>query len=158
MASAYHSKPVSNEIAEGASFVCKVCAFDLWLPIARLSTSWLGLYDDARFPGRSLVVLDEHVEHLTDLDHDLACAFLEDVRRSAQAIQRATNAQRINYAFLGNVEPHLHCHLFPRVAGGDPIPTRPPWEHPLRRTPLDSRAVERLRSTIRSALVPPPGL
>lgn len=123
---------------------CTVCGFELWTPVARLGVSTLGLYDDARFPGRCLLVYDEHVEDLVDLDEGAASAFVADVKKAALAIAQAVPVDRMNYAILGNVEPHLHMHLIPRVAAGDPVFGRPPWERhdPVR--PLDPETKESL--------------
>jgi diadenosine tetraphosphate (Ap4A) HIT family hydrolase len=36
--------------------------------------------------------------------------------RLGDAVLQATGALRMNYEILGNSEPELHCHLFPRYA------------------------------------------
>lgn len=73
---------------------CETCGFELWLPIAELSCSTLGLYDDARFPGRCLLVLHEHVEDLTTLPTAIAHHFLDDLRAAERAIRVVTGAGR----------------------------------------------------------------
>ena len=98
-----------------AEYTCDTCSFSVWRPIASLGVSYLGLYDDARFPGRAVLVLGRHAESLEQLGHDEANAFFSDLRLSGTAIRRALNADRINYALLGNIEPHLHWHLIPRT-------------------------------------------
>ena len=47
---------------------CGVCGFDLWLPVAvkGLKVTHLGMYSDARFPGRCLV-LNDHYEGMEDM-------------------------------------------------------------------------------------------
>jgi diadenosine tetraphosphate (Ap4A) HIT family hydrolase len=75
-----------------------------------------------------------------------------DVAKAGRAIRLATEAVRINYAALGNVERHVHYHLIPRVARGDPIPSRPPWEHPQSRTSLPAAEAERLSGAIKAAM------
>ena len=112
------------------SFECPQCHFALWLPLAELELSTLGLYDDARFPGRCILALNAHHDDLVDLDDHVTLSFMRDVRQAALAIKRATNAKRVNIAFLGNAVPHVHAHLIPRVPGGDPVPDRAPWAHP----------------------------
>lgn len=101
-----------------------------------MSVSSVGLYDDARFPGRCLVVLDEHYEHLSDVPDDVANEFFRDVRQVGRAILRVTVADRVNYAALGNAEPHVHFHVIPRTVAGDPVPEQAPWATPLPRAPL----------------------
>lgn len=115
---------------KGLTFLCPVCQFSLFHPLAELRASTLGLYDDARFPGRCILALSEHREDFTDLEDDLMYSFMRDVRIAARAIQRATQAKRVNVALLGNTVPHVHAHLVPRVAGGDPVPGSAPWSHP----------------------------
>ena len=43
-------------------------------------------------------------------------AYLLDMARLGDAVLQATGAARMNYEILGNSEPELHCHLFPRYA------------------------------------------
>ena len=117
----------------------------LWHPLVDLTVSTLGLYDDARYPGRCLLVLHEHVEDMTSMPNDLACALLGDARRAGFAIQQAVQADRINYAVLGNVVPHMHYHLVPRRWQIDPAPGLSPWQtsEPVRPLPsADRRVIE----------------
>lgn len=111
-------------------FSCAKCSFTLWSPIGRLSCSFLGLYDDARYPGRSLLAYEDHLEDFAELPPDRLIQFTHDMQIAAKAIARATGAARVNYAILGNAESHLHAHLIPRVPGGDPVPNKSPWSHP----------------------------
>lgn len=112
-----------------SAYRCEQCEFELWLPICRLACSTLGLYDDSRFPGRCILVLHEHIENLASLPKSLGYQFIDDIRLAEQALRAVTGAARVNWAVLGNVEPHLHVHLVPRV-GDEPFPDRSPWEHP----------------------------
>jgi len=102
------------------NYACKECGFNLWLPIGDkdncplLKTSYLGLYNDGRFPGRSLLVLDVHEEELALLSPLTLSEFMEDVQVAGRAIQKAVGALRMNYAILGNAVPHVHCHIIPR--------------------------------------------
>jgi len=131
---------------------CPECGFKLWLPIADLEVSSLGLYDDARFPGRCILVFHQHVEHFDELGVEDACAYTEDGRRVGRAIAQVVGASRINYAILGNTQPHLHMHLIPRQLE-EPKPSRTPWEHPGAPRPLApdqaSGIVEDLRRALR---------
>jgi diadenosine tetraphosphate (Ap4A) HIT family hydrolase len=111
-------------------FVCPVCSFELWLPLANLKVSVLGLYDDVRFPGRCILALNNHVEDFSAIEGRLACDFFQDCQTAARAIQRAMNISRVNVAILGNEIAHVHFHLIPRRPLDEPIPNRPPWEHP----------------------------
>lgn len=149
MRSEYHDQCSSSPLG----FRCTECGFELWRPLWRFETSVLGLYDDARFPGRCLLVLDDHKVNFDDLPQRRAQAFAVDIQRAARAIRRALSPDRVNIALLGNTEPHIHAHLIPRYAD-DPIPLRPPWEHPEPKTKLSgavlSDVVERLKNWLES--------
>ena len=139
------------------SFNCPVCGFQLYQPVAEFGSCVLGLYDDARFPGRSLLAFNEHYEDLSTMPAAKAHAFLDDLRLAGLAIQTATGADRMNYAVLGNAEPHVHAHIIPRKRTDDPVPNKAPWAHPDPVRPLSpdvladliqriARAIESLRS------------
>ena len=138
---------VSPSSIQDVSYRCPECGFTLWNPIARFSTSTLGLYDDERFPGRCLLVLDTHFEDFALLDREVTMMFMEDSKKAARILQRVTGASRVNYAILGNAEPHIHIHLIPRVAG-DPIPDKSPWSHPEPATPMTPQVKEQLIAKI----------
>lgn len=133
---------------ETVAFTCRRCGFSVWVPVASLSKTEVGLYDDARFPGRCLVVLREHEEAFELLDEYVATAFIKDVRRVGRAIRHITRSPRINFAILGNVEPHLHAHVIPRMVGSDPVPESAPWQSPIGHSKLEGTERERLRSRL----------
>ena len=113
------------------SWRCNECGFALYLPIAapRLTSSFLGLYSDGRFPGRCLLVFNRHVEHLESLEPADSAALWNDVSVVGRTVRRITGAAKINYAVLGNATPHLHVHIIPRQPSEE-LPTRPPWNDP----------------------------
>lgn len=133
-------------------YTCRVCQMDIWLPIANLGCSSLGLVDDARYPGRCILMLTEHAEQIGDLEPALASRFFEDARWCCRAIQRVTGAERVNLAVLGNKDPHLHFHLIPRPGADDPIRQRSPWEHPDAQNQMAEGRCEELISAIRATL------
>lgn len=139
--------------ASEAEYTCEVCSFSLWLPIARLGVSTLGLYDDARFPGRCLLVLHSHVEHFAELDPTEAAELAKDLRNAGRAIAAVTKPIRVNYALLGNKAPHVHFHLIPRPPS-DPVPHATPWHHPDPLTPLRTEERVRLIAALAEQLVP----
>jgi diadenosine tetraphosphate (Ap4A) HIT family hydrolase len=94
--------------------VCSTCGFALWTPIVKLSVSHVGLYDDARFPGRLIVSLDEHVEHFDQADPGVLAAFVADLQLASVVLRKMGNVDRVNIAVLGNKDPHLHAHVIPR--------------------------------------------
>lgn len=64
--------------------------------------------------GYSLLLPDPVVGDLNQLRGTARQQFLDDLGRLGDALLRVTGARRINYAILGNLEPALHAHLFPR--------------------------------------------
>ena len=106
-------------MARLAPWRCAACGFEQARPIAQLRAATLAFYDDARFPGRAVLVLDEHATLIEDLPLETARDLALDVRQAAAAIRAASGARRINYAAFGNVVPHVHVHLIPIDAIGD---------------------------------------
>lgn len=115
---------------------CPTCKFELWNPIGALHVSQVGLYDDARFPGRLIVSLNAHFDHLDDLPADLVLRFMTDVQLVSQVLRDTLQIDRVNLAILGNQERHIHAHLVPRLRIAEPLPDKAPWEDPRPRQPL----------------------
>lgn len=103
------------------------CGFMLWNPIAESEFSRLGLYDDARFPGRCILRLNAHYDSLEELPEDVLLSFMQDVQIAMLAIKAATGAARVNVAILGNRDPHVHAHLIPRFPSEEHFPDCSPW-------------------------------
>ena len=135
---------------------CATCGFGVEHPVARLDAGTLGVFSDARLPGRCVLVLDTHEEHLELLEPAVAGRFLADATRAARAIRTVTGAPRINYALLANQVNHLHLHLFPRGVAEDPDPRVSPWELPLPEPPLDEGRIAALQAALATALAEEP--
>ncbi|UXA15872.1 diadenosine tetraphosphatase (plasmid) [Mycobacterium sp. SMC-8] len=99
---------------DGRQAACATCGFALWTPIADLSVSRVGLYDDARFPGRLIVSLNEHVEHFDQADADVMASFIADLQVASVVLRKMGDVDRVNVAILGNKDPHVHAHVIPR--------------------------------------------
>lgn len=63
-----------------------------------------------------MLLPDPVVASLNDLDTKARTRYLLDMARIGDAALEATGALRMNYEILGNSEPELHCHIFPRYA------------------------------------------
>ncbi|HEX6108377.1 MAG TPA: HIT domain-containing protein, partial [Ktedonobacteraceae bacterium] len=50
--------------------------------------------------------------------------YIEDLVRTAQALEAAFHPLKMNFQFLGNAVPHLHCHIILRFYG-DAAPGSP---------------------------------
>jgi diadenosine tetraphosphate (Ap4A) HIT family hydrolase len=134
------------------SWRCAVCGFAQPQPIAQLRATTLALYDDARFPGRCVLVLNEHATLVEELPLEVARDLALDLRQAAAAIRAASGARRINYAAFGNVVPHVHVHLIPRHGDWETAPAATAWDHPKPETPLDRSEADRLVAAIATAL------
>ena len=84
--------------------------------IFRMPSGWAVMGDVQFLPGYCLLLPDPVVASLNDLDADARATYLLDMARLGDAVLAATGALRMNYEILGNSEPELHCHLFPRYA------------------------------------------
>lgn len=145
--------PISSRPYPVLAYVCDTCGFDLWSPVADVSTkSQLALYDDNRFPGRCLLVLREHYEHFDQLPPELATKFMSDVTQAVIAIRKTTGCARVNIAILGNSEPHVHAHLIPRYPSREEFPHDTPWKDPRPEAVLEERVKVTLIEGLRAAL------
>ncbi len=70
------------------------------------------------------------------------------------AVLQVTSADRINYEILGNSEPELHAHVFPRYATEPPELRRlPAWFYDWAAAPrYDAETHAELRDALRLAL------
>ncbi|MCY1435093.1 hypothetical protein D9M71_511730 [compost metagenome] len=84
--------------------------------ICRMASGWAVMGDVQFLPGYCLLLPDPVVASLNDLDAEARASYLLDMARIGDAVLQATGAVRINYEILGNTEPELHCHIFPRYA------------------------------------------
>ena len=75
--------------------------------------------------------------------------------RLGDAILHVTSAERINYEILGNSEPELHAHVFPRYATEPPELRRvPAWFYDWDAAPrYDAETYAGLRDALRTALL-----
>lgn len=82
--------------------------------ICRLSSGWVVLGDVQFLRGYSLLLPDPVEPHLNAMNAELRKVFLYEMSVVGDVILEITGAVRINYEMLGNVEPALHAHIFPR--------------------------------------------
>jgi diadenosine tetraphosphate (Ap4A) HIT family hydrolase len=82
--------------------------------VRRVPSGWVVMGESQFLPGYCLLLPDPVVPHLNALTGAARSRFLEDMARVGDALIEVTGATRVNYEMLGNVEPALHAHLFPR--------------------------------------------
>lgn len=110
--------------------ICKICDFELFSPIVREPVTTLGLYDDARFRGRSILLLNKHFENIEELPTVVSNAFMEDIKLYVKVLKNVLNVSRVNVSILGNSVPHIHAHLIPRYPEVEKFPGKSPWNDP----------------------------
>lgn len=97
---------------------------------------------DVQFlPGYCLLLPDPVVPDLNAMDMAQRQAFLTDMTRLGDAVLAITDAVRINYEMLGNLEPALHAHVFPRFDHeSEELKTAPVWFYDWKNAPEFSKA------------------
>lgn len=99
--------------------------------IARLSSGWAVMGDSQFLRGYCLLLPDPVVPSLNDLSLPARARFLEDLTALGDAVIRVCTPRRLNYEILGNLEPALHAHIFPRYESEPAdLRTKPVWLYP----------------------------
>lgn len=96
--------------------------------VKELSTGYavLSKYQYKYFKGYTLFLCKQHRGELHELDNNFKLEFLKEMSQVAEAVFKAFKPDKLNYEMLGNAEPHLHWHIFPRYKS-DPNFTSPIW-------------------------------
>lgn len=125
--------------------------------ICRMPSGWAVMGDVQFLPGYCLLLPDPVVPSLNDLRGGDRARFLDDLVRLGDVVLKVTGALRINYEILGNVEPELHAHVFPRFTT-EPADLRlkPVWFYDWQAAPKFCEAEhgslrERFRAELESA-------
>ena len=99
--------------------------------IARMKSGWAVLGDSQFLKGYCLLLPDPVVAHLNDFTGETRQQFLDDMAALGDAVLAVTGAVRINYEMLGNLQPALHAHVFPRYENEpDDLKTKAVWLYP----------------------------
>lgn len=98
--------------------------------LGRSKSGWVVMGDPQVTRGYCLLLPDPVVPTLNDLPGDVRDQFLREMGLLGDAVLEVTGCLRINYEILGNLEPALHAHVFPRY-GDEPaeIRAKPIWFH-----------------------------
>jgi diadenosine tetraphosphate (Ap4A) HIT family hydrolase len=121
--------------------------------IAELEHHHVILGDAQFYRGYCALLFKRHATELHTLAPELARAAFDEVLQVAGAIASVVHPLRLNYENLGNQEPHLHWHIFPRFAG-DTLRLAPVWMRPEseRKVILEDRARLDLIGSLRAEL------
>jgi diadenosine tetraphosphate (Ap4A) HIT family hydrolase len=94
------------------------------IAIADLTFSRLFLANNQYVRGYCVLMCHRHVIEPYELTAEERRMYFDDLARAGVGLQRAFQADKMNYNILGNVVPHLHTHILPRYFT-DPAPNRP---------------------------------
>ncbi|HVE92040.1 MAG TPA: hypothetical protein VNE62_07045 [Actinomycetota bacterium] len=98
--------------------------------IGRLRSGWVVLGDSQFLRGYTLLLADPVVSSINDLDDEPRRQFLADMVSVGDALLAVTDAFRINYEILGNSDPALHAHVFPRYdSEPEDLRSGPVWKY-----------------------------
>jgi diadenosine tetraphosphate (Ap4A) HIT family hydrolase len=146
---------------ETAGRVCGICSIieksrngSLLDWIAELPRSWLTLGDAQFYKGYCVLLAKRHVTELHAMPRGEAHELLDETLAVGRTLAEVLKPLKLNYECLGNQEPHVHWHIFPRYQD-DPLRLAPVWVRPEaeRRIPLEERARTELVTAIRRELL-----
>jgi diadenosine tetraphosphate (Ap4A) HIT family hydrolase len=100
-----------------------------------------------------VLVLRRHATELFELDRGERARLMDEVSDVARALAEAFDARKVNYALFGNVLPHVHWHVVPRLAD-DPAPRESVFAVPHEPVTLDAAGRLDRIARIRSRLGP----
>ncbi|MFK0224340.1 HIT family protein [Streptomyces sp. NPDC090303] len=128
--------------------------------VMRRMASGFAVIGDVQFlPGYSLLLVDDpSVRRLTDLPRAKRLSFLSDMERLGEAVERACGRldpafRRVNLEILGNTDPYLHAHVWPRFAWEPPeLVGLPVWLYPRERWSDDSFRLGPHHAELREAI------
>ncbi|WP_432061048.1 HIT family protein [Streptomyces sp. S1] len=105
--------------------------------LRRLDASFAVIGDVQFLPGYSVLLVDDPgVRRLSELPRAKRLAFLTEMDRLGEAVERACLRldpafRRVNLEILGNTDPFLHAHVWPRFAWEPAdLAGKPVWLYP----------------------------
>ncbi|GAB2504619.1 HIT family protein [Nocardiopsis aegyptia] len=108
--------------------------------LRRLDTGFAVIGDVQFLPGYAVLLVDDPaVQRLSELSRDRRSGFMSAMDRLGEAVERACTRldpafRRVNLEILGNTDPYLHAHVWPRF-DWEPadLVGRPVWLYPRER-------------------------
>lgn len=94
--------------------ICPLCLEDGGEVIYRTELYRLIAVNELTYPGFIRLVLNQHVQEMTDLSAEAAWQIFNVLLKVESAIRDIYQPVKINLASLGNLVPHLHWHIIPR--------------------------------------------
>ncbi|MGW4892512.1 HIT family protein [Kitasatospora sp. NPDC004240] len=127
--------------------------------LRRLEAGFAVIGDTQFLPGYSVLLVDDPtVRRLSELPRTARLAFLSDMDRLGEAVERACARldpafRRVNLEILGNTDPFLHAHVWPRF-DWEPaeLAGRPVWLYPRERWSDERHALGPRHGALRTAI------
>ena len=82
--------------------------------VTRMNSGFVFLADFQFLPGWCILMAYPQVKDLNSLPAGKRVEFLTDMHILGEAIENVTSPVRMNYSILGNTDPILHAHVYPR--------------------------------------------
>lgn len=127
-------EPERGTVADARCGICamieRIAADSLPDAIAELPRSWLILGDAQFYRGYCVILAKRHAREMHALPRGEAHELLDELMAVAKAVEHVTKPLKLNYECLGNQEPHVHWHVFPRYAD-DRMRLEPVWTRPI---------------------------
>ncbi|WP_285663208.1 HIT family protein [Actinorhabdospora filicis] len=127
--------------------------------LRRLDAGFAVIGDVQFLPGYCVLLTDDaHAQRLTDLPRPERMAFLSDMDRLGEAVERACKRldpafRRVNLEILGNTDPFLHAHIWPRYDWEPPeLVGKPVWLYPPERWRDEEFALAARHDVLREAI------
>jgi diadenosine tetraphosphate (Ap4A) HIT family hydrolase len=87
--------------------------------------------DEPDYPGFCRVILNRHAREMTDLAPAERDGLMAVVWAVESAVRETMQADKMNLASLGNMQPHVHWHVIARFRDDRHFPG-PIWANPRR--------------------------
>ncbi|WP_086562113.1 HIT family protein [Streptomyces africanus] len=125
----------------------------------RLDAGFAVIGDVQFLPGYSVLLTDDpSVERLSELPRSRRLAFLRDMERLGEAVERAcrraeSGFRRVNLEILGNADGFLHAHVWPRYDWEpEDLVRLPVWLYPRERWSEERYALGARHAPLREAI------
>lgn len=128
--------------------------------VLRRMPSGIAVIGDVQWlPGYCVLLTDDpHAERISDLAPAAQVQFLTSMARLGEAVERACaehdrGFRRVNLEILGNTDPFLHAHAWPRYDWEPPeLVTKPVWLYPPERWSDPTTALSARHDDLRAAI------
>jgi diadenosine tetraphosphate (Ap4A) HIT family hydrolase len=127
--------------------------------LRRLESGFAVIGDIQFLPGYSLLLVDDpDVQRLSELPREKRLSFLSDMDLLGEAVERACRRldpafRRVNLEILGNTDPFLHAHVWPRFEWEPAeLVGKPVWLYPRDRWRDERFKVGRQHDVLREAI------